>query len=127
MDSAHQELHFLLLWASQLSKRSSGGLGEVKKTVDGNTKFAFPEIYPADRPPALKLLLALSGHKIWAISGDMFENRPPLVSQDPDFEGGSILKIFRPPSGAGFWLISEGGTLLNFKSLRIDPPFEIGV
>ena len=69
MDSAHQELYFLLLWTSQLSKRSSGGLGEVKKTVDGNTKIAFPEIYPADRPPApLKLLLALSGHKIWATS-----------------------------------------------------------
>ena len=31
MDSTHQELYFLLLWASQLSKRSSGGLGEVKK------------------------------------------------------------------------------------------------
>ena len=52
MDSTHQELYFLLLSASQLSKRSSGGLGEVKKTVDGNTKIAFPEIYPAGRPPA---------------------------------------------------------------------------
>ena len=31
MDSTHQELYFLLLLASQLSKRSSGGLGEVKK------------------------------------------------------------------------------------------------
>ena len=47
MDSTHQELYFLLLSASQLSKRSSGGLGEVKKTVDGNTKIAFPEICPA--------------------------------------------------------------------------------
>ena len=30
MDSTHRELYFLLLSASQLSKRSSGGLGEVK-------------------------------------------------------------------------------------------------
>ena len=30
MDSTHRELYFLLLLASQLSKRSSGGLGEVK-------------------------------------------------------------------------------------------------
>ena len=41
MDSTHRELQFLLLWASQLSKRSSGGLGEVKKTVDGTPKGCF--------------------------------------------------------------------------------------
>ena len=51
------------------SQNEAQEVPEVKKTVDGNTKIAFPEIYPADRPPApLKLLLALSGHKIWATS-----------------------------------------------------------
>ena len=30
----------------------------------------------------------------FVISGDMFENKPPLVSRDPDFEGGGIFKIF---------------------------------
>ena len=65
MDSAHQELHFLLLWASQLSKRSSGGLGEVKKTVEGNTKIAFPEICRAAATVVdpLKLLMALTGEQ----------------------------------------------------------------
>ena len=63
MDSTHRELYFLLLLASQLSKRSSGGLGEVKKTVDGNTKIAFPEICHAAATviDPLKLLLALTG------------------------------------------------------------------
>ena len=53
----------------------------------------------------------------------MFENRPPLVSQDLDFEGGGVYsQDFRPPSAAGFSMISEGGTLLNFQKLENRPP-----
>ena len=44
---------------------------------------------------------------------------PPCFSM---FENRSILKIFRPPSAAGFFMISEGGTLLIFQKLENRPP-----
>ena len=85
MDSAHQELHFLLLWASQLSKRSSGGLGEVKKTVDGNTKIAFPEICPAAATviDCWNCCWPSQEHKIWATSPPQPLTHPPLPPRLP--------------------------------------------
>ena len=85
MDSTHQELYFLLLSASQLSKRSSGGLGEVKKTVDGNTKIAFPEICPAAATviDCWNCCWPSQEHKIWATSQSQPLNHPPLSPRLP--------------------------------------------
>ena len=58
----------------------------------------------------MEFAISKKRRELQKISGDMLENRPPLITQDPDFEGGggSILKIFRQFSAAfGGWILTH--------------------
>ena len=49
------------------------------------------------------------------ISGDMLENRPPLVSQDPDFEGGVYSQDFSAAFGGRIFLYFRRGDPIGFS------------
>ena len=95
MDSTHRELYFLLLLASQLSKRSSGDLGEVKNCRWESQNCASRDLSRRrNSTDPLKLLLALTGTQNL---GDI----PATAAQSPLLPSPPIVWNFQSVNNGG--------------------------